>query len=91
MACQETTKGRALDAHLEPGATVAFRRAADDSIRSVDEVCLPELMALAHEVLAGGLAGEAAVLAMARELGLQRLRAVSRGRFEQAMVQALSA
>ncbi len=75
---------------LEPGAAIGFRRAADENVRSVDEVCLPELIALAREVLSSGLTAEAAVLAMARELGLQRLRAASRGRFEEAMAQALS-
>ena len=73
---------------LEPGAVIAFRRAADDSARSVDEVCLPELIALARGVLSGGLTTEAAVVAMARELGLQRLRAASRARFEAAIARA---
>ena len=73
---------------LEPGAVIAFRRAADDSARSVDEVCLPELIALARGVLSGGLTTEAAVVAMARELGLQRLRAASRARFEVAIARA---
>ena len=73
---------------LEPGAAIGFRRAAEDSARSVDEVCLQELTALARDVLSTGLTAEAAVLAMARELGLQRLRAASRGRFEAAMAQA---
>jgi hypothetical protein len=73
---------------LEPGSAVRFRRATEDSTRSVDEVCLPELVALAQDVLSSGLKAEAAVLAMARELGLQRLRATSRSRFEAAMAQA---
>lgn len=73
---------------LEPGAAVGFRRATEDNTRSVDEVCLPELVALAQEVLSSGLMADAAVLAMARELGLQRLRAASRSRFEAAMTQA---
>mgnify|MGYP000617916281 CR=1 FL=1 len=73
---------------LEPGASVGFRRATEDNTRSVDEICLPELVALAQDVLSGGLTAEAAVLAMARELGLQRLRATSRSRFEAAMAQA---
>ena len=77
-------------ANVGAGVVIEFRRAADDSVRLVDEVCLPELIALAREVLASGLTAEAAVLAMARELGLQRLRAASRGRFEEAMTQALS-
>lgn len=71
-----------------PEIPVAFRRAADESARAVDEICMPELLALAHEVLAGGKTGEGAIVAMARELGLQRLRAANRGRFEKAMLQA---
>lgn len=73
---------------LEPGSRVRFRRAAEDNARSVDELSLPELVALAQEVLASGLMADAAVLAMAREPGLQRLRAASRSRFETAMAQA---
>jgi len=68
-----------------PELPLAFRRAADDSARTVDEICMPELAELARAVLATGKSGDGAVIAMARELGLQRLREVSRGRFERAM------
>ena len=50
--------------------------------------CMAELVELAREVLTSGKSGEAAVVAMARELGLQRLREVSRSRFEKAMALA---
>jgi very-short-patch-repair endonuclease len=71
-----------------PEMTIAFRRSADESARTVDEICMPELVALVREVVATGKRGEDAIVAMARELGLQRLRAVSRGRFEKAMQEA---
>lgn len=69
-------------------AVIPFRHARGDSIRSVDEICMPELIALGRQILASGKTGDAAIIAMARELGLQRLRAVSRERVETAMQQA---
>jgi len=71
-----------------PEAPLAFRRAADAAARTVDEICMPELAALAREVLDSGKEGEAAIVAMARELGLHSLRAVSRGRIEKAVREA---
>jgi very-short-patch-repair endonuclease len=72
----------------DPEAPVPFRRAAEESARAVDEICMPELVALAREVLAGGRSGEDAIVAMARELGMRRLGAASRGRFERAVQDA---
>ena len=71
-----------------PEMHVPFRRPTGETGRTVDEICMPELVSLAREVLASGKANEDAIMAMARELGLQRLRAASRGRFERAMQQA---
>lgn len=68
-----------------PETVVAFRRAAAESVRTVDEICMPELIALGRQVLGSGKIGEEAIVAMARELGLQRLRTVSRGRVERAV------
>ena len=59
--------------------------------RSVDEIALPELIALANEFHATGLTGEDAVFAMAREIGLSKLRATSRIRLETACREALQA
>jgi hypothetical protein len=73
-----------------PELPIAFRRAAEDVARSVDEICMPELVDLARQVAAKGAGVEDAIVVMARELGLQRLRAASRGRFETAMRQANS-
>lgn len=68
-----------------PDVPIAFRKATEEAARTVDEICMPELLALARQVLATGATGNEAVIVMARELGLQRLRAASRERFETAM------
>jgi very-short-patch-repair endonuclease len=65
------------------GTEVPFRWPTDDeSARSVEQICTQELVSLAQWVLGTGLAGEDALIAMARELGLARLRAASRQRLE---------
>jgi hypothetical protein len=56
--------------------------------RSVGEICMAELASLANGVVSSGISGDAAVVSMARQLGLQRVRAGSRGRFERALVNA---
>lgn len=68
-------------------APMVFRRASEDYARTVDEICMPELVALAREVSASGKSADDAVVAMARELGLQVLRMTSRGRLERAVAQ----
>ena len=73
-----------------PEVPLVFRHAANDSSRSVDEICMPELTALARDVLSSGKNGDEAILVMSRELGLQRLRTVTRGRFEIALKLATS-
>ncbi|CAK0749092.1 AAA domain-containing protein [Azospirillaceae bacterium] len=62
----------------------AFRRASGDEARPIDEIAMPELIALAREVCASGLTGETAISAMAREAGLSKLRATGRSRLEHA-------
>jgi hypothetical protein len=62
----------------------AFRKPSGTTIRSVDEIALPELIALAKEIRARGLAGEEAVIAMSRTAGLQQLRTASKIRLEKA-------
>jgi hypothetical protein len=69
--------------------TMFFRRATEAFSRGVDEICMPELVALAREVVDSGKSGEEAVLAMVQELGLQRLRSTNRGRLEKALELAL--
>jgi hypothetical protein len=71
---------------MEPGSAVPYRAAlAEGNPRGVEEICLQELRSLAQQIRDLGLDGEDAVIAMARELGLQRLRAASRGRLEKAL------
>jgi very-short-patch-repair endonuclease len=65
------------------GTEVAFRWPADeDSTRGVEEICEQELRSLARKVISSGRSGEEALITMAREIGLGRLRAASRGRLE---------
>jgi hypothetical protein len=60
----------------------AFRRSFAYDIRPVDEIALAELSALARERWLKGLDRPDAITAMAREMGLQQLRPVSRARLE---------
>lgn len=71
-------------ADVPPGSFPAFRRPNGREPRPADEIALPELRALAIIVHAQGLDAEEAISAMARELGLQRLRAATRDRLEEA-------
>ncbi|MBS1159525.1 MAG: helicase related protein [Proteobacteria bacterium] len=76
---------------VTPGAKVAFRWPFDeDSTRGVDEICEQELLSLARWVVSSGKSGEEALIAMAREIGLMKLRVASRGQLEAALAQALS-
>lgn len=71
------------------GTAVAFRWPAnDDSARGVDEICEQELVSLARWVIESGRTGEDALIAMAREIGLSKLRAASRARLEQILALA---
>lgn len=63
---------------------IQFRRPVDGSARSVDEISLAELRALAGEMLQEGHDNESGVMAMAREIGLRKVSAVSRARLEHA-------
>ncbi|WP_208852361.1 DUF3320 domain-containing protein [Roseomonas genomospecies 6] len=68
----------------------SFRRPAGDEPRPVDEIALPELVALARAVKDEGITGEDAITAMARDAGLQKLRAASRDRLRRAWTMASS-
>ncbi len=68
---------------------IVFRRAARDTTRAVDEICIAELGALAKQAIAAGFMGESAISAMAREVGLHQIRAASRGLLEKALQIAL--
>ena len=68
-----------------PEIPMAFRRATSESVRAVDEICMPELVDLARFVLASGKTGNVVIVAIARELGLKRTGASIRKRLETAM------
>jgi very-short-patch-repair endonuclease len=71
---------------MEPGTAVPYRAPLDEgSSRGVEEICIQELVSLAQHIRSQALSDEDAVITMARELGLQRLRAASRGRLESAL------
>ena len=75
---------------LAAGADVAFRWPVDDEgARGVEEICEQELVWLARSVFTEGKTGEDALLLMAREMGLARLRAASRSRLEVALEAAM--
>ncbi len=58
--------------------------------RSVDEICMAELISLAQLVAREGWAGDDAVTAMAKRLGMHHVRASSRKRLETALDNAIS-
>jgi len=77
---------------VELGSMIAYRPVhGDAAARGVEEICMPELVSLARLIKSRGLAGEDAMIAMAREVGLQRLRATSRGRLEAALASSSDA
>lgn len=65
-----------------------FRRPQAGKSRPVDEIALVELVALAREMRGQGLVDDEAIHAMAHATGLQKLRAASRPRLEQAFALA---
>jgi very-short-patch-repair endonuclease len=69
-------------ASMVAGQQAPFRYGAN---RAVDEICDEELVSLAADTLQQGRTGEAAVAAMAKETGMQRIRALSRARLERAL------
>ena len=76
------TKGDSVDVQIR------FRRPVDGAARSVDEISLAELRALACEMMRAGHEEESGVLAMAREVGLRKLSAGNRARLELAWLEA---
>lgn len=70
---------------VPPGSEVAFRTPGPDTQRSMDEVCMEELVALAASTAEATATDDENLVAMARELGILRLRASSRGRLEEAL------
>jgi hypothetical protein len=67
-----------------PEVAVTLRSSSEEA-RNVEEICMAELVALAKLVALDGKTGDGAVIAMANRLGLHRVRATSRSRFEKAI------
>lgn len=72
---------------LPPGSAVTFRPPVPDAQRSMDEVCIEELVALAESVVSAAATDDENLVLMARELGISRLRASSRRRLDEALKQ----
>ena len=70
---------------------IRFRRPVDGTARSVDEISLAELRALALEMIRAGHDEESGVPAMGREIGLRKLNAGSRARLKMAWSDAVKA
>lgn len=70
------------DKGQSPSTCMEFRKRKDDEPCVVDEIAMPELIALARTLKVGY--GEDPVVLMARSLGLSRLRVVTRPRLEAA-------
>jgi very-short-patch-repair endonuclease len=69
------------------GSQICFRQSSDGAARSVDEICLQELAHLALEMVNKGYDQESGITAMAREMGLLKLRAATRERLQHAWTQ----
>ena len=69
-----------------PEVPVVFRRTVYESAtRAVEDICMAELSELARYLLASGKDRSVLVVAMARELGLQRTGTAVRTRLETAI------
>jgi very-short-patch-repair endonuclease len=67
-----------------PDVPLVFRSSEQES-RKVDEICMAELVSLAKDVEQKGSSVDTAIAAIARALGLQRVKAMSRARLEKAL------
>ncbi|MCA6215952.1 DUF3320 domain-containing protein [Ideonella sp. B7] len=86
--CQSTREGVGTfywPETMAMGSQVAFRFPESDAQRLMDEVCMEELVALAACVVDPLVSDDENLVAMAREMGILRLRAASRGRLEEAL------
>lgn len=75
---------------IDKESALSFRRPGPGTMRVVDEISLYELISLANEITALGVNGEAAVIAMATEIGLTKLRLASRERLVAAYTASLN-
>jgi very-short-patch-repair endonuclease len=73
-------------AHLEESSSVMFRRPDEEgAMRSLGEICLPELAVLVREMVDRGHEGEALIYAVAKEAGVGRVTHAGRQRIEKAI------
>ncbi|MEG1326149.1 MAG: DUF3320 domain-containing protein, partial [Janthinobacterium sp.] len=68
----------------EPERPIIFSHNGNGG-RSVDEICMAELISLAQLIAGEGCSGDNAVMAMAKRLGMHHVRASSRKRLETAL------
>lgn len=68
-----------------PGSKVGFRAPLENQQRAVDEICIEELHDLALQSCSASMDEDTNLVVMARRLGMQRLRAVSRSRLSLAL------
>lgn len=77
-------------AHRGPEVPIQFGTSSNAE-RDLNEICRAELVSLAKLVVAEGMIGDGAVVAMAKRLGMHQVRAASRQRFEKALEEAYQA
>lgn len=64
---------------------ITFRKPSETSFRSIPEIAIQELSSLARTTLDQGKRGEAAIVSMSREIGVQKLHNSHRERLELAI------
>ena len=65
-----------IDAEFSLGGSVSL------NLRGIEEICQAELLSLARWLRGQGKSGEEALLVMAHEIGLRKLKTASRARLE---------
>jgi len=75
--------------HRLGSVPLSYRGPVDGQQKAVDEVCMEELRDLALQSSSASTDEEACLVAMARRLVIQRLRAVSRSRLTLALQRAM--
>ena len=69
--------------HYETDSKVRFRRPGTaEGMRSVDEICLPELESLARHLIGSDTPSDEVLQAMVKEVGLQKVSAPAKARLE---------
>lgn len=74
--------------HLADMDNVPIRKGLDKLDRSLNEIAMPELVSLCRAYVESGVDASSAIIQVARDLGLSRLKSGARERLELAMQQA---